>query len=91
MTKQLKSGDYPLDYPIALSDLAIGRNWIREKYSSKYEYYDTQAFMFWEDYLSNIALAAFKWENLPAGKMCIRDRGFTRNVAVYQFRACERI
>lgn len=67
MTKQLKPGEYPTDYPIPLADMAIGRNWIREKYSNKYEYYDNQAFMFWEDYLSNIALAAFKWENLPAG------------------------
>ena len=67
MTKQLKPGEYPIDYPIPLADMAIGRNWIREKYSNKYEYYDNQAFMFWEDYLSNIALAAFKWETYPQG------------------------
>lgn len=30
MTKQLKPGEYPIDYPIPLSDLAIGRNWIRK-------------------------------------------------------------
>lgn len=62
ITMEETNGQY-----IPASERMYGRNWIRGMFSNKGEAWDYDAYTFWEDYLTNIALSAFEWENLPAG------------------------
>lgn len=48
------------------TDLAAGKPWLKEMLTPS-QGYDQQQFMFWQNYLSNLAISAFEWENMPAG------------------------
>ena len=44
-----------------------GRNYVRRVLGTQSEGYDVAQYNFWRDYLTNIALSAFEWENVPSG------------------------
>lgn len=47
-------------------EMQFGRNYIRQMYTPA-QGYDIVQFQFWRDYLRNLAMSCFKWENVPAG------------------------
>lgn len=66
MVKHLSDAD--VGYQFVGEDIRqFGRNYVRDIYGTPSEVYDIEAFIFWQNYLTTIALSAFKWENLPAG------------------------
>lgn len=47
-------------------DLAGGKSWLKEIYTPA-QGYDNAQFFFWQNYLTNLAISAFEWVNMPAG------------------------